>query len=385
MTKSYHFITHEIGSLAKPEWRVIGVTDKPIQAAHIKEVMDWAKKLSLDPAPVLSLLAKKKKSTADKVEIRRRASIFAIKLQEVAGLDVIYDGEQQRVEMYEYPVAHSQGFTFKGHVRSWDNKYYRKAAVIARPKINKPWHDDEFLWAKKFATKELKVPITGAYTIAAWSYDECYTKKSFALGTKKGREQRKEARRYFVLDVARNLIRPNILSLVAKGAGWIQIDEPAVTTYPEDIPLFVESFNESIRGIKNCKFGIHICFSDYTKLFPHLQKINNCYEYTFEFANRDSKELGIGKDKRVGYDILAWFKKYRIPAKIGLGVIDIHTDFIEPPELVRDRILYAVKIMGDPAKINVTTDCGLRTRTLETSFAKMKNMVAGARLAEALL
>ena len=33
---------------------------------------------------------------------------------------------------------------------------------------------------------------------------------------------------------------------------------------------------------------------------------------------------------------------------LGLGVLDIHTDFIESPELVRDRILYAVDVFGDP-------------------------------------
>ena len=67
--------------------------------------------------------------------------------------------------------------------------------------------------------------------------------------------------------------------------------------------------------------------------------------------------------------------------KVGLGVIDIHTDFIELPELVRDRILYAASVLG-PERIEVNTDCGLRTRTWEISLEKLKNMVEGTRLAE---
>ena len=67
--------------------------------------------------------------------------------------------------------------------------------------------------------------------------------------------------------------------------------------------------------------------------------------------------------------------------KVGLGVIDIHTNFIEPPELVRDRILYAAGVLG-PERLEVNTDCGLRTRTWEVSLEKLKNMVEGARLAE---
>lgn len=385
MSSRHHFLTHEIGSLAKPEWRVSGVSDRSVPEAHIQEADRWARLLDIDHAKLVTLLRQKKRGSKDKELIKKWASLFAIRLQEKAGLDLVYDGEQQRVEMYEYPVSQSLGFAFKGHVRSWDNKYYKKAAVITKPRIKKPWHVDEFLWAKQQAISRLKVPMTGPYTIAAWSYDEYYTKASFGFGTKSTRLLRQKARRAFVTDIAKYLIRPNIKALVEAGATWIQIDEPAVTTYPEDIPIFVEAFNQATTGIKNCTFSIHICFSDYTKLFPHIQNILNCSEYTFEFANRDSTDLGLNKHERIGYEILDWFKKYRITSTIGLGVIDIHSDFIESPQLVRDRILYAVKVMGDPRLVNPSTDCGLRTRTWKVSFAKLENMVAGARLAERLL
>jgi 5-methyltetrahydropteroyltriglutamate--homocysteine methyltransferase len=66
-------------------------------------------------------------------------------------------------------------------------------------------------------------------------------------------------------------------------------------------------------------------------------------------------------------------------------VIDIHTDFVEPPELVRDRILYAVDVFGGPERIQVTPDCGLRTRSWEVAYDKLVTMVEGTRLAEAAL
>ena len=49
-----------------------------------------------------------------------------------------------------------------------------------------------------------------------------------------------------------------------------------------------------------------------------------------------------------------------------------------------DRILYAAGVLG-PERIEVNTDCGLRTRAWEISLEKMKNMVDGARLAEEAL
>ena len=76
------------------------------------------------------------------------------------------------------------------------------------------------------------------------------------------------------------------------------------------------------------------------------------------------------------------FKEYGEKKEIGLGVLDVHVDDIEPPELVRDRILYAAKMADDPNLIHVNPDCGLRTRTREISFSKLKSMVTGTKMAK---
>lgn len=376
MTK---LITHEIGSLAKPEWRVKLVTGQKITRKDSQDAKSWGKRLSLDYGPLVELLNKK---TIPVKEVMHWASVYALKMEEKAGLDLVYDGEQYRSEMYQYPVTHSKGFEFRGTVRSFDNKYYKKAAVVTKPKLATFWHLDEYLHLKKLTGRKIKIPITGAYTIAAWSFDEHYAKKVTGLGSKSSFALSAKARRDFVLDVARNLIRPNIEVLVKNGCEYVQIDEPAATTIPSEVPLVVDSFNESVRGLKG-EFSIHICFSDYSLLFPHIQKMTNCSQYALEFANRDSRKLGTKDEDRPGYQVLKLFKKYKIGRRIGLGVTDIHTDFIESPELVRDRILYAVKVLGDPELINPTPDCGLRTRTWEVAFKKMQNTVLGTRLAEA--
>src|SRR6185369_14619114 len=119
--------------------------------------------------------------------------------------------------------------------------------------------------------------------------------------------------------------------------------------------------------------------------FPHIQKMENCSQYDLELSNRDSKELGTKEGDRPGYEILKSFKKFGIESRIGLGVTDIHSDFIESPELIRDRILYATKILGNPLLVNPSPDCGLRTRTWEVAYTKLSNQTAGARLAEKVL
>jgi 5-methyltetrahydropteroyltriglutamate--homocysteine methyltransferase len=66
-------------------------------------------------------------------------------------------------------------------------------------------------------------------------------------------------------------------------------------------------------------------------------------------------------------------------------VLDIHSDFVEPAELVRDRILFAVDVLDDPDRVQVNPDCGLRTRSWDVVYEKLTNMVEGTRLAETVL
>lgn len=370
-------ISYEIGSIAKPEWRVKALANKQLSSDDIENAKRWGKKLGIDFQPLVEMLLEggtKGFDSDKKQHIKQWASLYVIRLLEKAGLDVVYDGEQQRSEMYQYPITHAEGFTFHGHVRSFDNKYYKKAACIAAPKITKPFHVDEFAFAKKTAINEVKIPITGAYTLADWSYDEHYSGKLLDIGTKKGKEHQTRSRRDFVLAIAKEIVRPNIQALLKEGAQWIQIDEPAVTTHPDELPLFVESFNETVRGLKG-RFTIHICFSDYNLLFPHIDQLENCWGLCLGFANEDKTGLGTDKESRPGFAVLERFaNELKQKFHIGVGVLDIHTDFIEPPELIRDRLLYAMDILG-PEYVNPCPDCGLRTRNWQVTYDKLSNMM----------
>jgi 5-methyltetrahydropteroyltriglutamate--homocysteine methyltransferase len=370
------FLTREIGSLAKPSWRVKAFAGRPLEESDFAEAERWGKRLEVEGHR--DLVAGLRAETLRRSEIDDWAALYALKLLEKAGLDVVYDGEQRRTEMYDHVAAHARGFEARGTVRSFDNKYYSKAAVVEPPSVEGPQDVDEFRFVQAHTDRMVKVPLTGAYTMVDWSYDEHYSHEG-ALGGSAAR--RYEGRRRFVADVARNVILPNVQGLVEAGAEWIQIDEPAATTKPDEVPLVVEGFNEATRGVQ-AKKSMHICFSDYSALWPHVLELDDCLELQLEFANRDSRELGTRDEDRPGYaDTLRLFREQGYP-DVGLGVLDIHSDFVEPAELVRDRILYAVDVLGDPERIQVNPDCGLRTRSWDVVYEKLSNMVEGTRLAE---
>ncbi len=332
-----YFPTQEIGSLKKPSWLLNVVKNPDI-------------------------------SKEDKAKARNDAALLNIKTLEDLGLDIIYDGEVRRVEMYEEPVRYIEGFEFAGRVRSWDNKYYNKARVTSEIDYKQNFHSDEFKFIKENAKHEIKVPVTGAYTLADWSYNEHYKSKED-----------------LVIALAKKVVRPLVQDLAKLGAKIIQIDEPAATTHPAEMEIFRDSVNESVKGI-NTKFVVHACFSgnDYESLAPELPKIK-AQQYTLEFANRDSWNLGVNDKERKGYHVIKLFKEYGFKGEIGIGVTDVHVDKIETPKLVRDRILYAAKAIGDPTKIYVNPDCGLRTRSRTIAFEKIRAMVKGAELARQVI
>lgn len=380
-------LTHEVGSLDKFGWRVKAASGKKVDQKDIEEAGSWGKRVGVRGYDELIELLKQTPLTTkeQKDEVKRWSSRYGLGMQESAGLDVVYDGEQQRSEMYAWAVAHTNGFEWRGSVRAFDNKYYSKAAVIGPLSLKEPYHNEEFAFLKPIARAELKVPITGAYTIADWSFDEHHFEDHDLHHRHAERKaERREARRRFILDVARNMIRPNLEALIGLGARWIQLDEPGGSTDPHELDLFAESFNESVREIEGL-FSTHLCFSDYNLFFPSIEAMTACRQFAVGFANYDSRELGVSHEARPGYQVISKFRDLPYRPSLGLGVIDIHTDFIEPPELVRDRILYAVEVFGDPRRIQITPDCGLRTRSWEVAYRKLQNMVEGTQLSKKAL
>jgi len=375
-------LTHEIGSLAKPPWLVKTSQGKELDESDIDHARKWGDKVGVEGHE--ELVESLERGSADPDDVALWSSRYCVRMQEAAGLDVIWDGEQRRSEMYAWAIAHANGFEPRGTVRSFDNKYYSKSAAVGPVSLAEPYHNAEFESLQPLAKARLKIPITGAYTLAVWSYDEHHIPKSGRLGAGYGRKQEVEARRELTLDIARNLIRPNLEALIELGATWIQIDEPGASTEEDELDIFVESFNVSVEGL-DCLFSTHLCFSDYDLFFPAIEGMSGCRQYCVGFANYDTRELGRSAAERPGYEVISKFRDLPYAPVLGLGVLDIHTDFVESPDLVRDRILYAVDVFGDPARIDVCPDCGLRTRSWEVAYDKLQAMVEGTRLAEAEL
>jgi 5-methyltetrahydropteroyltriglutamate--homocysteine methyltransferase len=369
------FPVQEIGSLPKAPWLLAYLRGVGIDRKETQHLERWSKEIGFE-AEVETKSTLIQAKTSETVEhIRNLASLFGIRFLEAAGLDYVYDGEANRIEMYEHPVKNSEGFEFYGHVRSFDDRYYRKAACVRKVGFRRAYHLNEFDYVSHHAKRAVKVPVTGPYTIAEWSFNEYY-QKALRENYRDLRQLKHEAKREFVLDIAKEILRPNLQALVDAGAEWIQVDEPALTTKPDEVGFFVEAFNACTEGMR-CKFSVHICYSNYALLYPDIMELRNCSQLALEFANRDN-------ERRESYNELKLLNEYNDQRQIGLGVADVHIDEVESPQLIYDRIAYAAKIL-EPERIYVNPDCGLRTRTWDVAYAKLCNIVEGAAIARKAL
>jgi 5-methyltetrahydropteroyltriglutamate--homocysteine methyltransferase len=368
------FPTYEVGSIAKPSWRVKGYAGRKLNQADFDDAKKWAEILGIDYAEVEKVL--KGDFPNRKQEIVDLSALYVLKMFEKAGLDYVYDGEQWRVEMYEHVIRNLGGFKFSGWIKSFDYRYFKKASVVEKVSYDKSFYLDEYEAVKKQTDLPLKVPITGPYTLIDWTYNEYYEKKHSNI--KSFPKRRYEARRELIFDIVDEALRSEFNKLVDAGVEWIQIDEPAVTTKEttEEMQIFVDAYNRLTEGF-DINFSLHNCFSNYDLLAQYVPDLKKCSQLSLEFANRDIRKAG---PDHPGYDGLNVFLDNGYNGEYAPGFIDIHTNFTESPELVRDRILYVSDLVGKE-KVWVSPDCGLRTRSWDVAYRKLQNLTKGKELA----
>ena len=89
--------------------------------------------------------------------------------------------------------------------------------------------------------------------------------------------------------------------------------------------------------------------------------------------------LGLLADEPMhGYDLLERFRANPFTKEIGYGVLDVHSHRVETKEEVKEGIRRGLEVLR-PEQMYVDPDCGLKTRTVEEAFAKLRIMVDAVR------
>lgn len=306
--------------------------------------------------------------TTDRAELVDDAVVVAIKDQMDAGLDVITDGEQTRLDFnlsfygfidgIELESASPRKFGPPAHDQRG------KHAVVGElraPRGLGTVEDFERLKRLAPAGPTLKASVPGPYTLSGRLVPNAQHKDRYAL-----------------TEALLPIVRTELDALVKAGCREITVDEPSMSCYAhkEDPKRFVEIFNHTVEPIVGkCHLSTHLCFGNYkgravglrhyAPMFPAFldMKVD---EIHVEMASREFAELEILK--------LITEKK-----DAAVGVIDVKSYYIETVEDVANRIRACLK--HAPAdRLSFAPDCGLSQTARWAAKLKLKNMVAGAKV-----
>ncbi|HQD26880.1 MAG TPA: methionine synthase [Methanoculleus thermophilus] len=168
-----------------------------------------------------------------------------------------------------------------------------------------------------------------------------------------------------VLDLAQALA-VEARHLQDAGVALIQVDEPIFSTGAANIAVGREAVN-AIAGVLRTPVCLHVCGNLETVIDDILR--TNVAIFDFEFANNPGNlEVLSEKDLR--------------GRMVGYGCVDSADPGIESIEAIKKRIEAGVDIFSPEAML-LDPDCGMRMRTRDEAFGKLKNMVAAAKLVRA--
>ena len=304
---------------------------------------------------------------ADIEEMVEDAVIAAIHDQVTAGLDVITDGEQTRLDF---------NLSFYGFIKGIENnetetRKFGPAAHDQRGKHNITEElkapgglgaVKEFLRLKKLAPQgpTLKASVPGPYTLS---------------GRLLPNEKYKD--RFAITEVLLPIVASELEALVAAGCMEITVDEPSMScyAYKEDTKRFVDIFNRTVKPVVGkCNLSTHLCFGNfkgrpvgYRSIKPMLPDFLDMTvnEIHIEMANREFSEIEL---------LQAFAEKMNV----AVGIIDVKNYYIESVDDVVERINRCLKYV--PAeKLSVAPDCGLSQTARWAARQKLMNMVKGAK------
>ena len=304
---------------------------------------------------------------ADKEEMIEDAVITAIHDQVMAGLDVITDGEQTRLDFNLSFYGYLRGIKENtDELRKWGPAAHDQRGknsivdTITAPNGLGVVKEFERLRRLAPAGPALKTSVPGPYTLSGRLLPNAQYPD-----------------RYAVAEALLPFVKKELEDLVAAGCKEITVDEPSMScyAYKEDTKRFVDIFNRTVSSVHGkCRLSTHLCFGNfkgrpvgYRSIAPMLPDFLNFKidEVHIEMANREFAEV----------ELLGEFAK---KMDVAVGIIDVKNYYVETVEDIVARIKKCLPFV--PAeKLAVAPDCGLSQTARWASRQKLINMVKGAK------
>ncbi|HWO74173.1 MAG TPA: cobalamin-independent methionine synthase II family protein [Dehalococcoidia bacterium] len=163
--------------------------------------------------------------------------------------------------------------------------------------------------------------------------------------------------------------------------GWQMFPGMSVEEYRRYAQLRVDALNHALRDLPEDRIRLHVCWG--SGHGPHTHDIPLRHIIDIIFSVR-AGSYSIEASNPVHEHEWTVFEEVKLPEGKTLvpGVVGHHSNFVEHPELVAQRLIRYANLVGRENVI-AGTDCGLGGRVAhpKIAWAKFRSMAEGARIA----
>jgi 5-methyltetrahydropteroyltriglutamate--homocysteine methyltransferase len=301
----------------------------------------------------------------------RDATAVVFHTQELAGLDLIADGELYRfdvnhpdtngmIEYFVHPLTGIRHTFSREELKRFREepamKYRSVPAGIVEDRVGEGMLNlpRDCARARSLTQSRMKFTLTGPHMLSKVLMDRFYGSR--------------EALAMAMADV----LAAQVGEL---DADVIQFDEANLPGSPEEGPWAADALNRALDATDK-ETALHLCFGNYGG--QTVQK--GTWDRLMDFFNRLRVGHLVLEFAHRGYGELDYFRDLKPEIGIGLGVVDIKSTTVETPEEIARRLEHAEKLLGEGRVTYIHPDCGFWMLKRSVADAKMRALVRGRNL-----
>jgi 5-methyltetrahydropteroyltriglutamate--homocysteine methyltransferase len=345
------------------------------------------------PKSVLELLAQRDTMPADRFRTAIDDSVrFAIRLQELAGMDVVSDGEWRRTQYIDEFLDRIGGFEpCRRFEHAGEVKFTR--VVVRRIEPGRPVFLEDARFLKANTDRATKFALPSPFLIAIRYWHSDYSAGAYPTYQ-------------HLMDHLAEILSREAGAIAETGIDIVQVDDPALTYFcdrslmagegthderlrrewrPEQqIPEAIAAINRVVEGLP-AEVHLHCCHSvykrqsdvrgDYKPLLPYLGGLE-VDRVNLEFAWRHTGDVS---DLRLLPPHLG----------VGMGVIDVRGEALQSVEEIAGLASAGIKAIG-AGRTALNPDCGFAPNSAEPpsideAFAKLQRLTKAAEVVRTAL
>jgi len=290
---------------------------------------------------------------------------IALQEQQLAGIDIVSDGEQTRQHFVTTFIEHLNGVDFQNRqtVRIRDRYDASVPTVVGPVSRTKPVFVEDAKFLRSQTDQPIKWALPGPMTMIDTLYDAHYG-----------------SREKLAWEFA-SILNQEARELEAAGVDIIQFDEPAFNVFFDEVNDWgIAALERAIAGLK-CQTAVHICYgygiSANTEWKKTLGSEWRQYEAVFPKLQKSSIDIISLEchNSQVPLELLELIRG----KKVMVGAIDVASNVIETPEQVAATLRKALQFV-DADKLYPCTNCGMAPLSRQVARGKLQALHAGAEI-----